>query len=161
MRTRKSITKREFATAMNYYARSFGKESVPVPAKRESKPSDIPSEHTEQVRVIAWWNKWHESFGLPVFALYAVPNGGMRDVIVAARLKAEGVRRGVPDLLLDVPKRKFHGLRIEMKRIKGGSVSPEQKEVYQFLREQGYSVAVCRGSDEAIAVIKDYLTIGE
>lgn len=158
---KKALTQREFATAMGYYARSFGKEAPPVPPKRELKRTDIPTEHQLQVKVVAWWNKWHGEFGLPVFALYAVPSGGLRDVIIAARMKSEGVRRGYPDLQMDVPRGGFHGLRIEMKRIKGGSVSPEQKEVHQFLREQGYSVAVCRGNDEAIAVIKDYLTIGE
>lgn len=155
---KKSLTQREFATAMNYYAVSMGHKPVEVPPKRELKHNtDIPTEHQEQVKVITWWAKWHETFGLPVFALYAIPNGGLRDMVVAARLKAEGVRRGIPDLALDVPRNGYHGLRIEMKRVKGGTVSPEQKEVHQFLKEQGYAVVVALGHEAAIEALKEYL----
>ena len=42
--------------------------------------------------------------------LFAVPNGGHRHRAVAARLKDEGVKAGVPDLFLPVPRGAFHGL---------------------------------------------------
>lgn len=155
---KKPLTKRELAGSMNFWAVSHGKPPVEVPPKKELKrgASSDPSEHQLQVRVIAWWNKWHEQFGLPVFALFHVPNGGSRHAIEAVNLKAAGVRRGVPDLFLDVPRGGFHGLRIEMKR-KGGVVSPEQREVHAFLDQQGYAVQICWSDGEAIETIKEYL----
>lgn len=47
--------------------------------------------------------------------LFHVPNGGSRDRREAARLKAQGVRAGVPDLCLPVPSGAYHGLFIELK----------------------------------------------
>lgn len=89
--------------------------------------------------------------------LWATPNGGLRDVRVAMVLKAEGVKAGVPDITLAYPSALFNGLFIEMKRIKGGRVSVEQKEMMQNLKDVGYRVEVCKGCDSAIAVLLDYL----
>ena len=47
--------------------------------------------------------------------LFAVPNGGLRSKTEAARLKAAGVKAGVPDIMLAVARCGFHGLFIEMK----------------------------------------------
>ena len=88
--------------------------------------------------------------------LYHVPNGGKRDVATAARLKAAGVKRGVPDIALDVPKGKYHGLRIELKYGKN-KPTPQQQEWLDHLNECGYKAVVCYGAEEAIAVIKEYL----
>ena len=146
---------------MNYYAASFGKPTTGLPKKRAAPTkSDEPTEHQLQVKVIAWWNKSCAAYSLPAFALYAVPNGGSRHMLEAVGLKDEGVRRGIPDLQLDVARGEYHGLRIEMKRSKG-VVSPEQKEVHQFLAGQGYRIIVAFTSQEAINAIDDYLTDGK
>jgi hypothetical protein len=51
----------------------------------------------------------------------------------------------------------YHGLYIEMKRSKGGTVSPEQKVWISLLKQQGYEAIVCRGADEAKQAIESYL----
>ena len=51
----------------------------------------------------------------------------------------------------------YAGLYIEMKRKKGGKESSEQKEWREYLISQGYKAVVCKGADEAIAAIKEYL----
>lgn len=81
-------------------------------------------------------------------------------MLEAVGLKDEGVRRGIPDLQLDVARGPYHGLRIEMKRSKG-VVSPEQKEVHQFLAGQGYRIIVAWTAQDAINAIDDYLTDGK
>jgi hypothetical protein len=48
-------------------------------------------------------------------------------------------------------------LFIELKRRRGGVVSLDQQAVHDLLRDQGYRVEVCRGAEEAIRVISDYL----
>lgn len=118
----------------------------------------VPTEHQEQKAVIQWFDRQHKAIR---GRLFAVPNGGDRHEIVAAKLKAEGVRKGVPDLWLPVPRRGFHGLVIEMKRLKGSTTKPEQLDWLEFLGEQGYLVAVCKGSQAAIDTIQAYLAEGE
>ena len=129
----------------------------------------IPSEHQEQVAVMQWADSMQHK--LPeVRLLFAIPNGGVRpkfklfkkDGIVtfspeAAKLKAEGVKAGVPDLFLPVARQEWHGLFIELKRIKNASLSLEQDEWIGKLTAQCYAVAVCRGSEDAINAISGYL----
>ena len=72
--------------------------------------------------------------------LFAVPNGGDRNVIVARKLKAEGVKRGVPDLVLPVARHGMHGLFLELK-IRPNKPSKEQKAWAKHLIAEGYMVA--------------------
>jgi hypothetical protein len=103
----------------------------------------IPTEHEEQREVVRWFRQTHR--GVRIFA---IPNGGQRSLAAAARLKVEGVSAGVPDLF--IPEWK---LWVEMKRIKGGSVSAEQKDWIKYLKEVGYCAKVCKGADDAKAQI--------
>lgn len=122
--------------------------------------SDIPSESSEQIDVIQWCNRNKEKYPL-LCLIFAIPNGGVRHIATAARLKLEGVKKGVPDLMLPVARKGYHGLFIEMKRIKGGSVSPDQKQWKENLREQGYAVVIAKGAIRAITIIAAYLDIKE
>ena len=72
-------------------------------------------------------------------------------------LKAQGATPGISDLLLAVTTEKYAGLWIEMKRIKGGVVSPEQKHFMKLMLESGYQAVVARGAEEAIQRIEEYL----
>lgn len=88
--------------------------------------------------------------------LFHVPNGGRRDKVTAARLKLQGVKAGVPDLFLPVPRHGKHGLWIEMK-VTGGRVSSSQCEWLGDLAEQGYECKVCYGWQEAKDALEVYL----
>jgi hypothetical protein len=90
--------------------------------------------------------------------LFAIPNGGKRNVITAMNMKREGVKPGVPDLFLAYPSKGFHGLFIEMKKRKGGTVSEAQHWWHQMLSTAGYQVRVCKGWEESRAIIEQYLT---
>lgn len=91
-------------------------------------------------------------------------NGSMNGIRVSpklrAQLKGQGLRPGVPDIDLPVKRFPYSGLRIELKRVKGGQVSKEQKRFHALLRQQGYRVEVCRGWRDAVTVTKNYLGIG-
>jgi hypothetical protein len=89
--------------------------------------------------------------------LFAVPNGGARNGIVAKKLKAEGVRPGVPDLCLPLPRGGYHGLFIELKRQKKSRISPEQAQWIAALRGQGYRAEICLGAAAAWEVIQEYV----
>ncbi len=107
------------------------------------------TEHAVQRAFFGWLNMMATLDVYPMARLaFAVPNGGQRNIVVAARLKMEGVKSGVPDIIYPVPRSKYAGLFIEMK-IRGGSVSEEQKAWHADLRAQRYAVSVCWGWKQA------------
>ena len=115
-----------------------------------------PLEHDEQAALIQWAEIASRS-NHALALLFAIPNGGERHKAVAAKLKAEGVKPGVPDLCLPVPSGDYHGLFIEMKRIRGSSTTLWQLEWIDALRQQGYRVEVCKGWEAAKDVLLEYL----
>lgn len=115
----------------------------------------VRNEHAEQVALMAW-ARLHEHRMPGLALLFAIPNGGRRDAVTGARLKAEGVRAGVPDLFLPVARRGFHGLFIELKA-PGGGASPEQRGWIARLRQAGYSAEVCCGWEAAALTLTHYL----
>lgn len=117
-----------------------------------------PTESEEQQALFRW--AAYESGAHPeLMLLYHIPNEGQRSRATGARLRAEGLKRGVPDLCLPVPRGKWHGLYIELKRLRGGRVSDEQQRWLDALNEQGYFAVVCRGWQQAAAEIQNYLGI--
>lgn len=125
------------------------------------------SEHDEQVAIFEWC-EWQQSLVPDLELLHAIPNGaklpwrrdhrGRRFSPEAMRLKAEGLRSGVPDMCLPVARKEWHGLYIELKC---GNNEPTEDQTWWMdrLTEQGYLAVVCWGASEAIEVIKDYLGI--
>ena len=88
--------------------------------------------------------------------LFSVPNGGARDAVTGARLKAEGVMAGVADLFLSIPNAQYHGLYIEMKTAKG-TQSKSQRIFQQRVEAMGYRYAVVRSFEGFVALIREYL----
>lgn len=116
------------------------------------------TEAQEQVALFKWIEI--QSIRHPELALcHAIPNGGSRNKIEAVHLKMQGVKQGIPDICLPVPRGAYHGLYIELKRRKGGRLSKAQMEMIIALRDQGYCAEVCQGCDEAAELIKHYLGI--
>jgi hypothetical protein len=111
------------------------------------------NEHEHQKIIIAFCQK-HEKLS----SIFAIPNGGIRDIGTATKLKAEGVKKGVPDLFLALPNESHAGLFIELKT-ETGRASKEQKEWIARLNENGYRAVVCFGYQEAINEIKTYAGI--
>ena len=114
-------------------------------------------EATEQERVINWATFYAKDFQ-ELDLLYHVPNGGSRNQLEAANLKRQGVKAGVPDLVLPVPQQQFHGLYVEMKWGKN-TTTDKQDWWLEQLQKQGYKTAVCWSADEAMDVIAEYMGI--
>lgn len=112
------------------------------------------TEHDEQVAFLAWTRTRPE-----LALVHAIPNGGHRDRRTAQRLKAEGVRAGIPDLFVPVMRGGHGGLYIEMKSMIG-TPSPEQMRVMSALHAAGYCAVVVRGWRNAAAVTEAYLKGG-
>jgi hypothetical protein len=109
------------------------------------------SESSEQTLLVARVRNFH-----PDLVFMSIPNGGKREIRVAAQMKREGVLAGVPDLFLAEPRENKHGLFIEMKKV-GGRTSSNQNEVIDKLRARGYEVFVCEGADEAYSMLLTYV----
>lgn len=123
------------------------------------KFGEVPLEGKEQQWLFEWANdmsalKWPE-----LSLLYAIPNGGSRNKIEAAHLKQQGTKSGVPDVCLPVARGGYHGLYIELKRVKGNSASANQKNWIAELRKQGYKAEVCKGFQKAADLIEEYMSL--
>jgi len=122
-----------------------------------TKPIYAPLEADEQIALFQWAGM-QEARHPELRLLFHAANGGRRNKAEAARLKAQGVKAGVPDILLDVARGGYHGLRIELKRDDGKSnPTAEQQRWLDNLAEQGYMAMVCHGWWEAASVIVGYL----
>lgn len=116
--------------------------------------SDL-TEHQIQTCVMEWADgqlALHPELRL----LYAIPNGGARNAVTGALLKAEGVKPGVPDLCLPVARGKYHGLYIEMKRATG-KPTKAQLEWLAALKAQGYATAIRHDAALTADLILRYL----
>lgn len=114
----------------------------------EPKPptKQIPNESVEQRALVRWLDMKGVLF-------CHVPNGGKRNIGVAKKMKAEGVKPGVPDVLVfDRPPKAPHhvGVAIELKRQKRGQVSEHQRQWLGWLEHRGWAVRACNGADEAV-----------
>lgn len=126
-----------------------------------------------QRKVVQWWDMTCKArWGLDHRLLFAVPNAGWRSPATAAIMKAEGLRAGVPDLLLAVPRHRqvahansmmsqystefCSGIFLELKTPEG-RVARNQETYHALLRAQGYRVEVVRSFDQAVEVISNYL----
>lgn len=132
-------------------AKTINEKKRRLKAPTKANPR-CPTEHQEQCAVIAW----ADTHPLACM-IFAIPNGSHKSPAMAAKFQREGLRKGYPDLGLDVARKGFHGLRIELKRVKGSKTSEEQEDWRDFLLSQDYAAHICKGADEAIRVIKDYL----
>lgn len=108
------------------------------------------SEHDIQKVCVEWFRMQY-----PKYLIYAIPNGGERNKIVAAKLKAEGVLAGVPDLHIPVAKQGFHGLYIEMKAGRN-KPSDSQITIMDKFRNEGFRCEVCWSLDEFMKVVDNY-----
>lgn len=117
-----------------------------------------PTEHQIQCAFIEWC--YLNESRVPALRLaFAVPNGGYRNKATAARLKAEGVRPGVPDWMCPVPSTihdyQFHGLAIEFKA-KNGHLSDAQEMYTALLADIGWRVSICFSTEDAIKTVEGY-----
>jgi hypothetical protein len=120
-------------------------------------------EHKHQVALIHWSRHVQLAEAADVKPgskiadyLLAIPNGGRRDQREAVRLKAEGVKPGVSDLLLPLRRGGYAGLWLEMKA-PGKRPTKDQAEWLERMNAAGYHATWCDDWEAAAQVITDYL----
>jgi len=115
-------------------------------------------EELDQIAIFRW-AAYQEHVYPELKLLYHCPNGGKRSKAEAGRLKAAGVKAGVPDIFLPVPRGGYHGLYVELK-VGKNTPTKAQSEWITELSKQGYKTSVCWGAEAAIAEIRGYLNAG-
>lgn len=116
--------------------------------KHKNEEAQIQSEFFKQVRIL--FPK------LPSKLLFAIPNGGSRNIIEARNMKYQGVVSGVADVILLIPKHRYASLCIEFKTAKGKQ-SDEQIEFQRQVEACGSKYVVVRSVTQGIKIIKKYL----
>jgi hypothetical protein len=112
-----------------------------------------PLESAEQASFVAWFE-----YQFPKILIIASLNGaflfgdGERRALQGARLKKQGMKKGVPDL--QVPEWR---LWIEMKRLVGGRLSDDQILVHEHLRGFGDTVLVTEGAAAAMRLTQAFV----
>lgn len=99
-------------------------------------------EHIEQVRLVNWLR---DNFKEPDYIIFAVPNGGKRGIKEAGRLKDEGVKSGVSDLIILTHNKVIF---LEMKKL-NGKLSDKQKEFHENLDYLGFINLIGYGASDA------------
>lgn len=114
----------------------------------------LPTEHQECCSFIEYcaFDKLVNNF------ILHIPNE-RKGAIAGMFLKRAGVRSGVPDYFLPIPRGGYHGLWLEMKRRDqvGRKKRPEQLDWQKKLRENGYVSEFVYGWEDCVRVMKLYL----
>lgn len=143
-----------------------------VKSKQPPEPSvPVPTENEEQAHLFREAALHVDQY--PELALiFSIPNGSYKSGSAQRIFKATGLKRGVPDLMLPChrpranpaaattdkhPLATYAGLFLEIKRTRGGVVSPEQAGWIANLEAQGYRACVCYGWEAAWDLIVRYL----
>lgn len=119
---------------------------------RRKSPRD--EEHRVQQACVRWFNLCYPRLR---GRLFAVPNGGRRDAVTGARLKAEGVVAGVSDLILLKSTHQYGALLVEMKTPKGRQSEHQRWWQSVICDKDEYKYVVCRSLDDFIREVTDYL----
>jgi hypothetical protein len=125
-------------------AKSRGK-----PKRKPRSEKDGPLEHDIQTRAI----NLIKTLLKPDIHIYAIPNGGYRRPSEAIRLKAEGVKAGIGDLIFLAPNRVVGFLEMKTKR---GSLTDEQEGFMAICIRHGHLWGMARTVDEAVAVVRSW-----
>ena len=96
-------------------------------------------EHNIQVGIVQYLR-------LRGFEVFAIPNGGRRDAVTGAKLKAEGVTAGAADMIILLPIGNV--LFVEVKTAKGRQ-SPEQKAFQERVESLGFNYVIWRSVEDA------------
>ena len=122
---------------------------------------NVPTEYEECI-VLADWLRLNN---IPFAHCANESQSGSKNAMIrGAKLKRIGQSRGVFDYEIYVPIKGITGevdcyqmIKLEMKRQRGGVVSAEQKQWQKIYELAGIPTKICKGADEAIKFVQEYL----
>lgn len=121
-------------------------QAVKKMTSKQFKKDTAPTEYEEQIKLA-------EYLDMKGYLWCHVPNGGKRDAKTGSKMKRQGVKPGVPDVLIfDIPRYNWNGIAIELKRSNGrpSDVRETQKKWLGELESRDWIIRVAFGADDAI-----------
>lgn len=125
-------------------------KAQPLPCLKEEREQEILAQFLD----LKFYEQW-----------FHVPNGGARPSredkagkrfsVESQKMRRQGVKKGVPDNFIMRPVRGAPGVVVELKRVRGGTVSPEQKKWLATLQSFGWITHVAKGADDAIKFVRE------
>lgn len=146
------------------FVRCYGDESklnFRIDGRKAAAEAWQGSEHDLQKAFFGWLSTLYTDprfDPVDIYLVHAIPNGGGRSTRQGSMLKAEGVKGGVPDVFVPLPRAGFHGLYIEFKKA-GGSPSEEQRHFIRALCARGFLCFVVNDLQGAKDCFTDYVTL--
>lgn len=116
------------------------------------------SEHDTQAAFFEWV-RYMANRDSRYRLIWAIPNAAKRSWWLGKRMRAEGLTKGAPDVIVAVPCGGYHGMFIEFKYGKN-TTTPEQKEMLGLLQGQNYLAVVVFEVDHAVEVVSRYFAMG-
>lgn len=134
---------------------SFDELRAILTEKKQSRKRPSDEEHRIQCECVRYFNLQYPHLR---GRLFAVPNGGRRDAVTAAKLKAEGVVAGVADLILLKSNRDYGALLIEMKKRTGRQSESQKQWAKQVCADGEFKYVVCYSFDDFKREVDDFLS---
>ncbi|RQR65348.1 VRR-NUC domain-containing protein [Burkholderia sp. Bp9125] len=136
-------------------------DAVPAGEKKAGRPrkGKREAEGEEQAELLRQFRALYPVDGE---LLIHIPNGGSRkNAFEGWRLKQQGVRAGVSDLLLPIARGGYFGLWIEFKAAPPNDAEPTeaQLEWLALMRARNYRAELCLGVAAALQVLVDYMSL--
>ena len=88
---------------------------------------NCPTEGEEQATLFSWARMYENKYPQLKW-MFHIPNEGKRSRTTGGRMRSEGMKSGVADIFLPAPSGEYHGLFIELKRLRGGKRTEKQEE---------------------------------
>lgn len=135
------------------------KKSWASQANRDEKKKNKQTELQQQIEYFNWVKKQELDF--PDFRWINGSLNGIRLAYQAAyNAKCAGLRKGIWDINWLLKRSPYSGLHIEMK-VKGNTLSDEQSDFGEFLRDNGFFTYVAFHPKEAMRATVDYFNLGQ
>lgn len=144
------------ARNINLKTHNVAADPKPPALTKSGKPRAKRIEH-EEIEQADFFEQahWEQKRYPDIQMAFHVPNGGHRSWKTAKKLKKQGVKSGVPDIVVPIVTTLYPGLYIEMKA-EDGTMEPQQQYYAAFLAQQGYLVAVAWDWESAWALATWY-----
>jgi hypothetical protein len=119
----------------------------------------VPTEHEEQVEFFKWWRRYAAISKIPECLCFAIPNASRLTDAGRVYKWAEGLTPGVSDIFMAIPRGKYHGLFIEMKRSVNAEVTAPQTGFLNAVKDSGYYSTIAWSADDAQYITMEYLSL--
>lgn len=114
----------------------------------------LQPEQVEHINIVNWFN-----YQFPELAddLHHFANERRCSIQQGRTLKRMGVKKGVSDFFLALPRQGYHGLWLELK-VNKGKLTKEQNAFIDRKNQRNYLALACWGFEAAKEVISTYLS---